>query len=225
MKVAAILCPLLLVVSACAGSTPPPSDAKEAASSSSDEKQPAYKGDPNERRDWMASCAQEPGMDDYCSCAFDHIMTNTTTEDRNAAANANMKKTLSELPRQCGGKLPAPMLRASFIKGCATEPSMKPYCNCSFEYMYKHDLVTKGADAARGAEADIKKACFNELYDLSRQAFLTACEAQQTAKMCTCTFNAMERSRGKKMLLELFETNEGEAKQAARAAAIGCSAK
>lgn len=232
MKLAALSALLLASLVACGGSNQNPQNAN-AVDTEGDPNAPpdsesgAHKKnrDSKDHRDWMNACAQEPGMDAYCECSFDYIMDNTTAKERDADGDPKMKVVLAELPRQCGGKLPPAALRSSFVGACSTEPGMTAYCNCAFEYMYEHDLVTKGAAAARAAEPELKKACFDELYDISRRAFLRACEANQSSKMCNCTFNAMEKTHGKKGLFRLFESDEAGAKQAARAAAVGCSAK
>lgn len=207
---------LVFALAACGGgSTPTPKDSSEAAP----------KVDDQERAQWMKDCVEQPGMDDFCSCSFELVVKTTTAEERKDPENPNTKQALSGIPGQCGKKLPVAMLKEQFNAACAKKPVMGPYCECTFEFLHKRDLVTADATEIQKVEGEMKQSCSAELYQVARDSFLGGCGEKLSAEACTCTFAGMEKKVGKDKLMALFEAKSDDVKKLAKDSSVACGAK
>lgn len=144
-----------LLLWGCGGPATPPS--KDPAGSSSTAS--AADGIESERKEWMHDCVEQPGMEDFCVCAFDYVVARTTAEERKDADNPNSKKALEGLTGVCGKKLPKSFLKDQFVRACAKEPGAEGYCACAFEYLYDRNLLNGDTSELTKVEPAMKKAC------------------------------------------------------------------
>lgn len=177
-----------------------------------------------ERKGFMGECNSSGNLEAFCQCSWESVIKKTTYEERQDLENPNTKKALASLSAECGDKMPKDVVKKNYIQACTKMPAMGAFCECSYKFLDKKGLLTSNEEAVSRVEGEMKAACAKELQELGRKAFMEGCTTKQSATVCQCTVNALNKKYGDK-LWTLLEKGGDEAKQAVRDAGGSCNAK
>ncbi len=142
----------------------PRAPAKNAADDASDDseapsrvsrKRPRPKQSPEEnRKRFFAVCVKTPDMQAYCDCGWGVMSKMFSAEDMVAddVNEVRLAKLKIAVTKQCADRMPEPMLKDAFVKGCGNgEAVFAPYCGCMWSELRK---TFSGGELA---QADIVK--------------------------------------------------------------------
>lgn len=91
----------------------------------------------NVKASFVRACVGEaPGLADYCDCNWGVLRrTLSTAELADEATTKDPRFTAAtkETAKTCGAKMPEVIAREAFLKGCAAEKAMEPFCGCAWK--------------------------------------------------------------------------------------------
>lgn len=226
-----------LLVSACA----PRGPAKSASGDGADDDGPAQETKKKKRptrsleenrQEFMRVCTKTPDMEPYCECGWG-VMTKMFTAEEMSSDDVNdvrMAKLKGAVTKQCASKMPEPMLRDAFVKGCGKDDAaLGPYCGCMWSELRK---TFSGGDLAQSeivksprftaAVGVGAKACTPKISEATvRRAFFEGCNKDPGYEsFCACAWKDL---RGRATLGEIQSASESpEMKETLREVAGRC---
>ncbi len=182
----------------------PPAPSASGTSSASSETPPPKPTMESQRVPFMAGCVKQTHAQEYCACGFEQfadIFKDTDLSQRPPPEKLELLKTRTV--QACGSKLPEPVIKDNFLKGCAGDQTAKaPYCDCAWTNLRKKlQLVDFVGDFKGPRFDDAKKsmvhACKGKLPEaIAKADFMGLCvqDKPDHKPTCECVWKAI---RGK----------------------------
>ena len=149
---------------------------------------------------FLKVCVKSSDLQAYCDCGWD-VMAKMFSADDMSADDVNevrLAKLKIAVPKQCAGKMPEPMLKDAFVKGCGNgEAALSPYCGCMWGELRRSfsggelaqpDIV-KSPKFTSGVAASAK-VCTPKIPEshVKRQFFVGCAKKPGHDAFCTCAW-------------------------------------
>lgn len=161
---------------------------------------PAAKDEGPERAEFMAQCAHKKEQEAFCSCSYEQAKLVLTPEEmgKSDLAPERANELRRAIGSQCTDKLPEQAVKDGFMARCSAQgPSLKPFCDCTWETLRKSMSVKEMAQLHRKDDRVQKsaEACMTSFPEAElERSFLDGCVKDPAVeKYCRCAWTTLRK--------------------------------